>query len=381
MAGVPIREWPSRAYRWCARNRLFVFVTVVPTLLGTLYFGIFDSDVYQSASSIIVRSPLPQQASADALGGFLRDVGFARAQDEAYTVEEYLTSRDALTVLVNDKDLHIAKAFGSPGVDRLSRFAGLTGDSSFEALYLYSQKKITVLLDPNSSIIELTTEAFSADDAYNMNRLLLEHAEVLVNKLNEQARQDMIGFSLEEVERDQKQVARVEAALGAYRNKMHVLDPEKQAPISLQLISKLQEDLVAAKAKVLQIQLVARGSPELEVAKQRVTVLEGEIDREEARIAGAGHDSLAGKAIDYQRLLVDREAASRMLGSALGALEQARNEALRKELYLEHVVEPSRPDYAEEPKRVRDILVTLAISLMTWGILSLFVAGVKEHHD
>jgi capsular polysaccharide transport system permease protein len=34
-----------------------------------------------------------------------------------------------------------------------------------------------------------------------------------------------------------------------------------------------------------------------------------------------------------------------------------------------------------EPRRARSILVTLVVSLLVWGIASLLVAGIKEHHE
>ena len=70
-----------------------------------------------------------------------------------------------------------------------------------------------------------------------------------------------------------------------------------------------------------------------------------------------------------------------VLGAALASLEIARNDAQRKQLYLERIVSPSLPDSATEPRRLRNIFVTLIVSLMLWGILSLLIAGVREHNE
>ena len=61
--------------------------------------------------------------------------------------------------------------------------------------------------------------------------------------------------------------------------------------------------------------------------------------------------------------------------------EQARNEAQRKQLYLGRVAQPNLPDYPVEPRRLRNIAATLMLGLIVWGILSILVAGVREHHD
>ena len=63
------------------------------------------------------------------------------------------------------------------------------------------------------------------------------------------------------------------------------------------------------------------------------------------------------------------------------SLEQARNEAQRKQLYLERIVQPSLPDVAVEPRRLRGVAATFLLGLVAWGILSMLIAGVREHQD
>jgi capsular polysaccharide transport system permease protein len=54
-------------------------------------------------------------------------------------------------------------------------------------------------------------------------------------------------------------------------------------------------------------------------------------------------------------------------------------EALRQQLYLERIVQPNLPDYAMEPRRLRSVLVVFVLGMMAWGVLSLLVAGIREH--
>ena len=62
-----------------------------------------------------------------------------------------------------------------------------------------------------------------------------------------------------------------------------------------------------------------------------------------------------------------------MLASALATLEQARNEAQRKQLYIERIVQPIKPDEAMEPRRFRGIFATLMLGLVAWGILTMLI--------
>jgi len=81
-----------------------------------------------------------------------------------------------------------------------------------------------------------------------------------------------------------------------------------------------------------------------------------------------------------QLVLLEKEFADKQLAAAMTALEQARAEALRQQLYIEHVAQPKVPDSSLEPDRVRGVLTTLVLGLLFWGIISLLVSGVREHN-
>ena len=90
---------------------------------------------------------------------------------------------------------------------------------------------------------------------------------------------------------------------------------------------------------------------------------------------------MAKKAAQYQRLALDREFADKQLASTLASLEIARNDAQRKQLYLERIVQPNLPDKAMQPKRLRAIITAFVLGMIVWGVLAMLIAGVREHQD
>lgn len=355
-------------------QRLFWLVVVLPTLVAVVYFGFIAADVYISESRFVVRSPERQTASP--LGILLKGTGFTRSQDDSFTVQDFILSRDALRVL--DEKLELRAAYKNG--DIFSRFPGLDWDDSFENMHRYYQKMVGVQLDPVSSIATLTVRAFNANEAQQINRQLLEMGEALVNQLNERGRQDMIRFAANEVAEAEKKAKLAALAVARYRNEKGVMDPEKQSAIPLQQIAKLQDELIATKSQLSQLQLLTKDNPQIPVLRKRIQMLETEIDLESGRVAG-GSLSLASKAAEFQRLALEKEFADKQLASALTSLEQARNEAQRQQLYLERIAKPSLPDAAMEPKRLRAILATLLLGLVAWGVLTMIVAGIREHMD
>ncbi len=355
-------------------NRLFLVTVVAPTLLAILYFGLIASDVYISESRFIIRSP--QKQTVTGLGAILQGAGLSRSQDDTYSVHDFMLSRDALRKL--NTQLKLDKTYGTGDV--LSRFPELDQDDSFEALHRYYQKQVSLQLDTISSISTLRVRSFDAAEAQMINQMLLEMSEALINQLNERSRQDMIRYAQAEVDKAEDKARAAALAVSRYRTEKAVFDPERQSALQLQQVSRLQEELIAAKSQLAQVKSLAPNNPQVPVLKRQVGILEAEIEKETAKVAG-GERSLSSKAAEFERLALERAFADKQLATALASLEQAHNEAQRKQLYLDRIVEPGKPDVAVEPRRLRNVAATLALGLVAWGVLSLLISGVKEHQD
>jgi capsular polysaccharide transport system permease protein len=356
-------------------DRLFLLTVVVPTALAVLYFGLFASDVYVSESRFVVRSP--DKPAASGLGVLLKSAGFSNAGDEIFAAHEFVKSRDALKVL--NRNGAVARAYGNGGISIFDRFNPLGLSGSFEDLYAYYRRKVSVEYATTSSITTLIVRAYSPQDAERFNRQLLERSEDLVNRLNNRGRSDMVQFATQEVV--EAKIAAREAALSLarFRNARGIIDPEKQATMQLQMVSKLQDELIGARTQLQQLRSMAPDNPQVPILEVRINSLSREIDEQLGLVAGSRR-SLSANAAQFQRLELEREFADRRLAAAMNSLEEARNDARRKQAYVERIVQPSLPDEAVEPKRLRGILATLLLGLVAWAVLKMLLAGIREHH-
>lgn len=355
---------------------LFIATVIIPTSLAVLYFGVFASDVYISESRFVVRSP--DKPSTTGLGVLLKSTGFGNAGDEIYAAQGYVMSRDALHALNNNSAF--VHAYAAPSVSFFNRFNALGFGGTFEDLYKYYETKVSVDQDTTSSIVTLNVRAYSAQDAQRFNEQLLEMAEATVNRLNTRGRQDLIRFAQQEVADAKKHSQDAALALSAYRNQEGVVDPEKQAAVQLQMISKLQDELIATRTQLRELRAFAPQNPQIEVLETRATGLSSEIAEQLGLVAG-DKKSLSSRAAQYQRLWLESQFADKQLASAMASLEEARNEARRKQAYVERIVQPNLPDEPLEPRRIRGIISTLILGLAAWGIFSMLIAGMLEHRD
>ncbi|MEX3693366.1 hypothetical protein AB3X91_19095 [Paraburkholderia sp. BR14263] len=356
---------------------MFIATVIIPTLIAITYFFLFASDLYVSESRFVVRSQ-QRQDSGTLLSTFLQGTSFGRSQDDAWIVTDYIESMDALQEL--NHRLNLRSLFGASKSDFASRFPHPGDDASDESLLLYYRNHIvSVIHDSTSSITTLRTSAFDAHSAQLINENLLAMSEGLVNELNRRGLEDGVRYATEAVRAAQARVSAASLALARYRSEQSVFDPDRQSALALQQVGKLQDELVATRERLAVVAAVSPRNPQIETMKTRQSVLEQEIDTASRSVTGRDAGSFTSKARTYEQLNLEKEFAERELASALALQEQARSEAAKKQLYVARIVKPALPDAPVEPRRLRSVLMTFVIGLVTWGILCLLLAGVREH--
>ena len=358
-------------------NWLLLICVIVPTALSVGYFGLIASDQYISESSFIVRSA-NKQNGATGLDALFNAGGLSRAQDDTYAVQEYMRSRTALDTL--SKNLPVRSFYEQKG-DIFSQFNGFGWEDSDEAFYQYYRNKLKINLDSVSGITTLRVQSFDANESQQINQALLKKGEALINRINDRARKDTVHFAEQAVNVAQEKVDEAAAELMKFRTANGVLDLKEQSSMQLSLISKLQDELIAIQTQLDQVRSVTPDNPQIAGLQAREKSLLAEIARQTRLMTGATGKSIANKAAEYQRLVLNNELAEKQLTVAIGSLETAKSEADRQQLYLEVVSQPSQPDMPELPRRLYSIMATFIIGFMIYGILSLMVASVREHKN
>jgi capsular polysaccharide transport system permease protein len=367
----------ARVKHWLKRHIVFVLTVLVPTCAAIVYYGLIASDVFVSESRFLVRSP-QQQVQTGLVGALLEGSGLSHSEDDTYSVHDFILSRDALKEL--DDKLAVRRAYSGKHIDWFERFAALNWDSSFEALYRYYGKHVTVEYDSTSSISVLTVRAFTADDAQKINRLLLDMSERLVNSLNDRSRRDLIQFAEEEVKIAAAKAQDASLAMLAFRSKHAVFEPDKQAAIQLESVAKLEEELVSTEAELAQLKKLSPDNPQISGLDSRADTLRTAIASEASKVTDQ-NGSFSASAPTFERLALNSEFADKQLGTALAGLEAARSEAARKQLYLDRLVQASLPDKALEPRRIRSVFTVFLVGLIAWGAVSLVLASIREHGE
>lgn len=366
-----IRRWLTLP-RWL-RQRAWL-ILFLPTVLSAIYFFFLASDQYESEAKFVVRTA----QRPDSLGGlsFLVQLGLQRSQDDSFIVQNFMTSRDAVREL--QQRLPLRDMFKAAPLDFIAGYPSLLYGPREEKFYKYLQTMVSVVHTDKTGISTLKVRAFSAEHAKEIAETLLQLGEGLVNRLNQRLLRDAVGRAEAEVTAAQNRVISAQAALTAFRNKELLIDPTRNAVALAELIAKLSTELASTRAQVVEAKMGSSASPQLPVLERKAIALDEQIASERARVA-RGSDGLAERIAIYERLMLEREFANKMLSTNETDLVRAKAESAKQLLYLERVVEPNLADYSTQPKRWRSAVTILVSNLLLISIGWLVYSGVHEH--
>ena len=92
---APVRlNWRTLVAPGGGGRRTRIILAFLPTMLSILYFGLIATDRYVSEAQFTIRTA-SKPHGLTGVGSFLQMAGITHDQDDAYSVQEFMTSRDA----------------------------------------------------------------------------------------------------------------------------------------------------------------------------------------------------------------------------------------------------------------------------------------------
>jgi len=368
--GLSIRQVSA----WGKHRVVFLLTVVLPTLLAIIYYGLIASPQYVSQADFVVRGQTSQTPGL--LAGILSSGGATGGSEDTYAVQDYVMSRDAAQLLLKTQDL--AHVFNVPEADALARFPNFYSGRTFEHFYSYYKKHVKAELDTTTGLSTLSVRTFSAATSQRIARALLTAAEQLINEMNARQRENIIAASLRERDTAISHLQGLNTRIDAYRNQTGLLDPQRQSQPLLTDLAGLDTARMTTRVQLEQLRRSTPSSPLIEVLTRRLNALDQEIANSATKVTGDGK-SFVPKISGYEDLVFQRQLLEREVSAADAALDTARIQADRQQLYLEEISRPDLPDYPAYPRSVADIAIVFVTMLGMYLIGALLVAGAREH--
>jgi len=368
----------GRAVQHFFRQRLLLIVVLgIGTLPALIYYAFIAAPIYVSEARFVVRSAasVPGMLSGSYNVASQLSV-MARADADTQSVNAYLASRFVVDELIKQDGL--LPILARPEGDFWARFPRPYESGTVEELFWRFGDYVDPEFDANTGITYLYVYGFRPEDAQKVALASLKHAEALINRLNDRARQDAVSAAQDVVDKIAARVRHAQDNITAYRNREMVFDPVQEAGAVIQIIAKMSSDLAGLKASLRETAVSSPSSPKYGGIRARIDSLEEQIKKQRALIAG-GDSTMAPKIAAYEELMLRRDLEVAAYQSALTTLEQAKQDSQRQQLYLERVAEPNLADYPLYPMRGLSTLAFLGFSLCVYWILNVLGFAAWEH--
>jgi capsular polysaccharide transport system permease protein len=240
-----------------------------------------------------------------------------------------------------------------------------------------------VLLDDVSGLLTVRVQGFDAPFAQQLNRAILEESEAFVNKLSQRMAQEQLQFAETELGNAAEKLQAAKSKMMAFQATHKVLDASAQAQASGALTSELQAQLSKHEAELKNLlTYLNEDAYQVQALRNQVKAMRSQLDVELSR-ATAPKDGrrLNALAAEFQDLRLQAGFAEDVYKLALTAVESGRIEATRKLKSLAVIEPPTRPETAEYPRRLYNLITLMVLSALLYGIVRLILATIAEHQD
>jgi len=360
---------------------LFLIIVVIPTFFAAIYYTLIATDVFITEAKVVVKTLSSPSISMGGLSSILTTLGIPEPSTKgAYLIVDHIKSRDVMFQL--DKKHKLKDYYSSSKWDILQRFDSLGIDPSYENFfeYYYKDEVIRTYLDTKSGVITFQIRAADPDYGYEISKDILAINEIFINDLNKRASSTALEHFKTQLEDTREKVGDFSKKIITFMSETQVVSPAEQISLTLQNVAKLQEQLIAKQLELSKILSIAPMNPKIQNLKREIEDIKKEIDSKMFTLAGK-ESSVGAYSVELELMRSELLLLQRELEANLAAFLQAQNQLLLQQLFIERVEEPRKPDAPLEPREFIAILTVFTISFATWGILSLLIAGVKEHRE
>lgn len=372
---------PARPARPRRRHRFlmvsFVVFVLAPLLLASHYLWTRAADQYASRVAFSVRTE-EQSSAIELLGGITELSGSSSSDTDILFA--YLSSQEL--VMRVDAKVNLRQIWTRVSTEQDPIFA-FEPSGTIEDLQDHWSRKISVVYDSATGLIDLEVLAFDPQDALRVAEAVLAECAAMINSLSRIAQGDSIRFTREELDSAEERLKAARRALTQFRNRTQIVDPSIDTQNQMGLLVTLQEQLAEALiAADLLVDTTRQDDPRITHANRRIEVIRARIASERQNL-GLGEEGENGEVFanlvgEYEGLIVDREFAETAYTAALAAHDAALAEVRKQSRYLAAHVKPTLAQKAEYPERAKMLALLAMFCFFSWGILCLVFYSLRD---
>jgi capsular polysaccharide transport system permease protein len=368
-----MRHQPTPAlFKRYPKQLLFL---VGPFILFLVYIGFFAIEKYRAESIYVIRDLSTRESMGVDLGIF--GVGSSGKKQDGDIVVKYLQSMDMFERVANRFDLKAR--YRSDRTDILERLIWDRAAEDYLELY---RKNLKIVPDEVSGITTISFDCTDRQLAQAILQYLLESGETFLNELNRNTVKKKIAFLEEQLAENKTKWDFAVQTLESFQNLHRLVDPTASLASYHTIIAGIETEIVKKTSEYNQLRrYMSADTIEAIKLQNEIEEHKSALDKMKNRLSGNDRQPLNDLLFQHQRLTADVTFASEVYKNTLVQYELNKSEALRESKVFEVVAKPTLPEDHVYPRRIRMTLTAIILILVSFKILMLTWAVIKDHKD
>lgn len=355
----------------------YFLLVIAPLVVILIYLCFFAENRYVTNATVVVKQVGDVSSSATSGLGSLLGVASTNTEDIRF-LQAFLQSRDLVEKL--DVELDLKGQFLGNGYDPIYQ---LRPEPTQEELVAYFNRRVQVVLDEQTMLLQISSEGFSPEFSLKLNQAILRESELFVNDVSRRIAQEQLQFTQRQLNEAYDNLMESRKSLIAYQNKNQLFDPKTQAESIGKIVAQLEANLAQLQTEQRALlSYLNPTAPQAIAVKNQIESLKVQIKNERAKLTSpSSGNKLNQSALDFEAIRAKVEFDTDLYKLALTAYEKSRLEVARN---IKKVVIITSPKLAQEALYPRIIYISFSAFLLLnllFGLAMLISSIIREHKE
>ncbi|MBK0399981.1 hypothetical protein H0I76_12335 [Limibaculum sp. M0105] len=352
----------------------FAAFVLLPTLLAAAYYYLIAADRYVTEFRYAVRGGAASLGNeTDQVAVSMGSGAALQAAADSFILEDYLRSYAAVSDV--ERTLPLRDMLGRDGGDPIRRY---NVNLPPEEIIDFWNGALDVRFDVVTGITSVSVALYTPEDSAAVARALAEELGILVDKLSEQAREEMLAYVEGEFVVAEQRLRESLDAIEEFRRENELVSPTETAELGSTVIATLTSEVTELRVRLRSLMVNVPNSPQIPVLTDRIASLEAQLAAERAALGGRSADSaLPGQLSLFERLQNEYLIARDIYISTLELRQKARSNATLSMAQLVVFVPPRPAVWSIEPVRWLEVLIVFSAAFLVWLIGRILLASLR----
>ncbi|MDT8345866.1 MAG: hypothetical protein RQ752_15675 [Thermohalobaculum sp.] len=362
-----------RSFFWPVAG--FAAFVLLPVALAAAYYYLIAADRYITEFRYAVRGgPGSFGTEADRISVSMGAGAALQAAADSFILEDYLRSYASFAD-VEARVPDLRARLGRDGGDPIRRYSP---DLPPEELIDHWNGALDVRFDVVTGITTVGVAFYAPEDSLAVAQALVAELAILVDRLTEQARAEMLAYVEGEFAIAEDRLRAALDAIEAFRRENEIVSPTETAELGSTVIATLTSQITEDRVRLRTLMQNVPNSPQIPVLSDRIASLEAQVAVERAALGGHSADAaLPGQLSVFERLQSEYQIARDSYISTLELRQKARANATLGMAQLVVFVPPRPAVWSTEPLRWLAVLIVLGAAFLIWLISRIMLASMR----